>query len=116
MKIALCGSARFEREFKDWNKHLTLVGHIVYSLSVYPSDEVGKDWYTPEQKLILDLAHIGKIDASDAIVVCNVGGYVGDSTSREILHAIKSGKEVYYIEWISDDNPAQVLLNTGDIR
>ena len=96
MKITLCGSARFEDEFHKWNEALTLSGHIVYSLAVYPSTKRGvKNWYNKTQKDALDKAHLGKIDNSDAIVVINTGGYIGESTSREMRHASVS-KIVYY--------------------
>jgi hypothetical protein len=38
MIITLCGSARFEETFKQVNEDLSLNGHIVLSLAVYPSD------------------------------------------------------------------------------
>lgn len=94
MKIALCGSARFETEFKKWNRRLSLAGHVVYSLAVYPSDVGGKDWYTPQQKLMLDEVHRKKIEESDGIVVVG-DGYVGESTIREIVHAVKLEKKLF---------------------
>jgi hypothetical protein len=92
MKITLCGSAKFEKEFKVANERLTLAGHVVYSLAVYPSDKNGKDWYNAKQKEILDKVHLAKIDASDAIYVLAPGGYIGESTQREIDYARKQGK------------------------
>lgn len=96
MKITLCGSARFEAGFKRWNELLTLDGHVVYSLSVYPSDKIGKDWYTEDQKKMLDAVHKLKIDNSDAIVVIDEDGYIGESTRSEIEHAKQNGKLVFY--------------------
>ena len=94
MKITLCGSAKFEEAFKKANEKLSLAGHIVYSLAVYPSDKGGKDWYSPEQKAALDEVHLAKIDASDAIYVLAPGGYIGESTQREIDYARKKGKKL----------------------
>ena len=94
MKITLCGSARFEPQFKDVNERLSLAGHVVYSLAVYPSDKGGKDWYSEEQKSTLDAVHLAKIDASDAIYVIAPGGYVGESTQREIDYARKQKKKL----------------------
>lgn len=96
MKITLCGSARFEKEYKDLNKRLTLAGHVVYSLSVYPSDEKEKEWYTEREKHMLDKVHLDKIASSDAIVVINSGGYIGSSTFKEIKYAKYLGKKVFY--------------------
>lgn len=94
MKITLCGSARFEKEFKEMNERLSLAGHIVYSLAVYPSDKGGKDWYTDRQKETLDRVHMAKIDASDAVYIIAPGGYIGESTQREIEYARKRAKQV----------------------
>lgn len=97
MKITLCGSARFESLFHKINEELTLAGHIVYGLAVYPSSKGDeKNWYTDEQKKILDDVHLGKIDNSDAIVVINPENYIGQSTARELAHAIRARKAVYY--------------------
>lgn len=96
MKITLCGSARFEDKFKEMNERLSLAGHVVYSLAIYPSDKGGeKNWYTPEQKERLDAIHLEKIDASDGIYVIAPGGYIGESTQREIDHARKTKKKVF---------------------
>src|ERR1700733_11997361 len=97
MRITLCGSARFEHDFKEHNKRLTLAGHVIYSLAAYPSDFGGKDWNTEEHKQILEKVHKLKIDNSDAILVLNLDGYIGSSTRSEINHAIAMNKEVFYL-------------------
>ena len=99
MIITLCGSTRFEDGFHYWNERLSLDGHIVISLAVYPSRKPQREWYTPKIKARLDDLHKWKIDASDAIfVVDQFGGpsYVGDSTRSEIAHAEAAGKPVFY--------------------
>src|SRR5260221_14621420 len=99
MKICLCGSAKFEDQFHSWDEKLTLAGHVVYSLAIYPSSKGGvKDWMDEKTKILLDLIHLAKIEESDAIVVLNVGSYVGDSTRREIEWARIRGKQVFYLE------------------
>lgn len=98
MKFTICGSAKFEREWHEWNKRLGLMGHISYSLMTFPSVEGEKTWYTEEQKELLDLCHLAKIEESDAILVLNVGGYVGESTRREVRWAKLRGKTVYMLE------------------
>jgi hypothetical protein len=109
MRITLCGSAKFEDAFHEWNEKLTLAGHIVYDLAVHPSIKGGeKNWYDEDTKIRLDLAHLGKILNSDAIVVLNVEGYFGDSTKREIAWAKMNGKGIF---WLSGDGrPAKGLL------
>lgn len=99
MIITLCGSAKFEPHFKVWNEVLTLAGHVVFTLSVYPSDKSGvKTWYTDQEKEVLDRAHLMKIDASDAVLILNRFGYIGSSTLNEISYAKGVGKEVYVLE------------------
>lgn len=94
MKITLCGSARFEQEFHRLAKELTLAGHVLYSLSVFPSFAGAKNWYSEDQKTILDLVHLAKIDESDAVMVIDVDGYIGESTRREIAWAKIRGKKI----------------------
>lgn len=97
MKITLCGSARFEEHFREWTERLTLVGHVVHTLSVYPSFKQGvKAWYSDAQKITLDLIHLAKIEESDAIFVLDVEEYIGESTSREVQWAKIRNKLVYY--------------------
>lgn len=96
MKITLCGSLKFEKVFHEWNEKLTLAGHTVYCC---PSSHAGvKDWYTEAQKQTLDLVHLSKIEESDAIFVLNVGGYVGESTRREIEWARIRQKKILALE------------------
>ena len=115
MIITLCGSARFEKEFKEANEDLTLKGHTVYSLAVYPSDKGDKNWYTESQKVLLDLAHLRKIMESDCIHIVG-DGYIGFSTAREILWAKSLNKIIHdysheEIDWVSK---AKEVLEKGD--
>lgn len=99
MIITLCGSARFEQDFKDWNTKLGLLGHSVFSLSAYPSDlPGGKDWYSEDQKITLDLVHLNKIKVSDAILVLNRDNYVGSSTAREVQWARMLGRQIIWLK------------------
>lgn len=99
MKITLCGSARFEEYFKFWNEMLSLYGHTVYTLSVYPSQkENGKNWYSEEEKKTLDLVHLDKISNSEAILVLNPFAYIGESALKEIQFANSQGKQIFFLE------------------
>jgi hypothetical protein len=98
MKIALCGSSRFEKKYHEVNRRLTLAGHVVYSLSCYPS-QMGDD-HTTDEKEVLDLIHLAKIEESDAIFVIDCAGpgqepYIGDSTRREMRWAALRSKMIY---------------------
>gem|GEM_PF-1889936 len=99
MVVTLCGSARFEPWFHMWNEALGLAGHMVFALSSYPSQHDGnKDWYSESEKAVLDAVHLRKIERSDAVVVLNVFGYLGESTRREIAFAEELRKPLYYLE------------------
>jgi hypothetical protein len=47
---------------------------------------------------MLDRQHLAKIDLADEIFVINVGGYIGDSTRREIAYSEFKGKSISYLE------------------
>lgn len=92
MKITLCGSTKFKKEYEEWNKKLSLSGHLVYSVGYF---EHSGDVLTDGQKEILDLMHLQKILESDAIYVLDVDEYIGSSTAREIKWAEMNNKTVY---------------------
>lgn len=98
MIVTLCGSARFEDHFKTWNEALTMAGHTVFSLTRYASEKGKKEWYSEAEKLALDAAHKRKINASEAVLVLNVFGYMGPSTLGEMEHARSRRKQLYALE------------------
>lgn len=53
-------------------------------------------------KEMLDKMHLQKIDMADEIFVINIGGYIGESTRREIAYAESKGKIVKYLEYEKD--------------
>jgi len=42
--------------------------------------------------------HLRKIDLADQVLVVNPGGYIGESTSREIAYARDTGKPVSFTD------------------
>ena len=90
--VCLCGSARFVDEMRAANRDLTFAGAIV----VAPG-EAG-EVVTGEQKAALDALHLRKIDLADRVLVVNPGGYIGESTSREIAYARATGKPVSFTD------------------
>lgn len=99
-RITLCGSTRFKREYEALNKQLTLEGYIVYSVAIF--EHADNQQLTDEQKKLLDKVHRAKIDNSDAILVIDVDGYIGESTRNEIEYAEKKGKTVKYLSRFPD--------------
>ena len=95
--ITLCGSTRFNEQFLETQKRLTLECNIVISVGLFGHSGDEEVW-TPGTKEMLDNMHKRKIDMADAIYVINVGGYIGESTRSEIEYATKQGKTVMYLE------------------
>ena len=95
--ITLCGSTRFKDEFLEAQKRLTLEGNIVISVGLFGHSGDDEVW-TEGVKDMLDRQHLAKIDLADEIYVINVGGYIGDSTRREIAYAEYKGKSISYLE------------------
>lgn len=108
-RITLCGSTRFKKEFQLAEAQLALRGYTVYSCALWGHSN---DPLSVEDKLILDAVHMAKIANSDAILVINPGGYIGESTKREIFFARAMGKEVKFLEL---DDTAK-LLSSGNVR
>lgn len=95
--ITLCGSTRFKDEFLEVQKRLTLEGNVVISVGLFGHSGDDVVW-TEGVKDMLDRQHLAKIDLADEIFVINVGGYIGDSTRREIAYAEYKGKSITYLE------------------
>ena len=93
--ITLCGSTRFKEDFERVNRELTLLGNIVISVGAFGH---AGDTFTEEQKVMLDDIHKRKIDMADAIYVINKDGYIGASTRSEIQYALRTGKQIIYME------------------
>ncbi|MGB3413833.1 MAG: hypothetical protein WBA28_03865 [Microbacteriaceae bacterium] len=91
--VCICGSTKFADEMRTANRELTFAGVIV----VAPSEpgEVSEP-ITTEQRTVVDALHLRKIDLADRVLVVNPGGYIGESTSREIAYARATGKPVTF--------------------
>ena len=72
----------------ETQKRLTLDGCIVISVGLF-GHSGDDDVWKPGVKEMLDDMHLRKIDMADEIFVINVGGYIGESTKREIANHLK---------------------------
>lgn len=100
--VTICGSTRFRAEMAEANHQLTLAGHIVLAPGVFVHEsDPNHAPLVPKQKEQLDAQHLDKIDMSSWIYVVNVGGYIGESTRREIEYARTTGKEVIFHEVVA---------------
>ncbi|WP_350281727.1 hypothetical protein [Kribbella sp. HUAS MG21] len=79
------------------NRDLTLAGVIVVAPGVFPSAEAD-ELITDEQKAALGELHLRKIDLADRVLVVNPGGYIGESTTREIAYARATGKPISFTD------------------
>ncbi|WP_432937633.1 hypothetical protein ACQPXM_25485 [Kribbella sp. CA-253562] len=97
--VCICGSARFVDEMHAANRELTFAGVIVVAPGVFPrADHEAEVLITDEQKTALGTLHLRKIDLADRVLVVNPGGYIGESTSREIAYAHATGKPVTFTD------------------
>ncbi|MFJ9380385.1 hypothetical protein [Streptomyces sp. NPDC101455] len=97
--VVLCGSTRYWEQFQQANVYETAAGRIVLA----PGCNLKQPhplWADPVQadrlKTVLDDLHLRKIDMADDVLVVNPGGYIGDSTRREINYARTLGKPIRY--------------------
>ncbi len=95
--ITLCGSTKFKEQYLEAQKRLTLEGNIVISVGLFGHSGDNEVW-TEGTKVMLDDMHLRKIDMADEVFVINVGGYIGESTRREIAYAKENGKTVRFWE------------------
>lgn len=95
--IAIIGSTKFEKQFKTSAQYFQLLGYVVLTTFVYDGIKG-----IPVPKGVEDMfVELGcqRIDMADEVFVINVGGYIGESTSKEIEYAKSINKRVsYYTE------------------
>ena len=98
--VCICGSTRFVDEMSAANRDLTFAGVIVVAPGVFLRAEGHQtdELITNEQKTALDALHLRKIDLADRVLVVNPGGYVGESTSREIAYAHATDKPISFTD------------------
>jgi hypothetical protein len=91
--ITRCGSTRFEAEFAEVNQRLISLG--MFSLPDLPGYDGTVD--SSDLKGRLGGVHFQKIRMADEVYIVDPGGYIGDSTRREIAYAESLGKPVRYL-------------------
>lgn len=92
--ITVCGSYKFKKEMLEIAEKMTLNGNCM----LMPIDltKPNKEAYSKDEALMIDKMHKEKIKLSDAILVVNVNGYIGNSTKSEIKFAKLLNKEILY--------------------
>lgn len=92
--ITLCGSMRFLKEMQDIALNLEIKQDYCVLVPVGDIDIP----LSEEDKERLSAAHFKKIDISDAVYIVNIGGYIGESVSKELRYAQEHNKEIIYHE------------------
>lgn len=95
--VCLCGSTRFTDAFRHANLTETLAGNIVLTIGcdTKSDDEMQ---ITPDQKTELDILHLHKIGMANEVLILNVDGYLGESTTREVIFAARLHKPIRWLE------------------
>lgn len=101
--VCLCGSTRFWRAFQKAGLDETLAGRIVLSIGAASGTDDEHFGNLPREqyeavKTQLDELHLRKIDLADEVLILNVGGYIGESTARELAYARTQGKRIRFLE------------------
>jgi hypothetical protein len=106
--ICLCGSSRFVAEMAVIAWEFEKDGHIVLGLHLLPTGYPTKcaDHLAEAENVAaqMDALSLRKIDLADQVFVVNIGGYIGDSTAREIAYARAHGKDLRFL--LSPELPA----------
>ena len=120
--VCLCGSTKFAEAFARAAYDEGMAGRIVLSVCFFAhrpdTTPAGMKPFTltPEQKTRVDELHLRKIDLADEILVLNVGGYLGDSTKRELEYAISQGKRVRFLEPTTNEIDVQGMVNKKGVK
>ena len=101
--VTLCGSTKFKDAFTEHQLKETLDGKLVLTIgcNMNSDSEIFGHLSVIELRGIkakLDVLHFHKIAISDEILVLNIGGYIGESTEREIENAKSIGVTVRYLD------------------
>lgn len=96
--VCLCGSTRFTEQMLLITWELAKKGIIALGWCLVPNAHGTHLAEKENVKDVLDELHKRKIDLSDEVIVVNVGGYIGESTTNEVEYALAQGKPVQWLE------------------
>ena len=102
--VCLCGSTDKHKTgdaFHEANLRETLAGNIVLTIGCdfkSDADLLLAGELTADDKRRLDDLHLYKIDLASEVLFLNVGGYLGESSRRELAYARAGGKRIRFLE------------------
>ncbi len=92
--ITVLGSTKFRKEITAWAWEKTKEGNLML-FAPFAKEEMDE---VESNRDMLESQHFQKITLADEIFVFNKGGYIGDSTKKEIRYAKKEKKMINYLE------------------
>lgn len=94
--IAVCGSVKFKEEMLEYRDDQMSNGKWI----LLPENmDIDIQMIDKRVKRQMDRLHLRKIDCADKVLVWNRGGYIGESTQKEIKYARTHNKDVEFIEY-----------------
>ena len=117
--VCLCGSTRFIGYFAWMQWQLEQRGVFAFGLHLIPDANIGDP--PPADHAaeyagvadMMDAMHFRKIELSNEVLVLSIGGYIGESTSREIAHAKSLEKPIKYV--INEEECIKYLAEITDM-
>ena len=82
--VAIIGSTKFRQQMEGIAQSETLKGNIVLLPGFYHHTD--RYPISDAQKKALDELLMRKIDLADEVIVCNVNGYIGETSRRAIAY------------------------------
>lgn len=114
--VCICGSTRFIEAIAALQWHFEKAGSITFA-PLYLPPQIGTGPHLAEAagvKERIDELFKRKIDRSDQVVVCDIGGYIGESTRSEIEYATARGLLVRYLS--KDETIRRALVGDFDLE
>lgn len=100
--VCLCAPDRTLPQVVDLEVRLGHAGALV----VAPTPGLGGGEPSPAEDAVLADLHRRRIEAADAVIVANPGGYIGAGVATQIAHALRLGAFVHCLE-----NPAVLTVD-----
>ena len=99
--VTVIGSTKFINEMSVIGWEYEKLGCIVFTPRLLPFGYNPKATHAAESegvKEIIDRTYLKKVEMADLVFVCNKNGYIGESTSNELRHAINHNIPIEYLE------------------
>ena len=108
--VCLCGSTRFSKAFQDAQLRETLAGKIVLTIGCNMRSDTEIFGHMSQEELDetkrkLDELHLRKIEMADEVLILDVDGYIGKSTTNELNYAKTQGKRIRFLS--QEEKPSE---------